>query len=253
MAKIAIVTGASSGLGRQFVRAVVERYSHVDEVWIMARRKELLQEIAAGYPNRRIKPIAMDLTKESAYSDFGKLLEAEKPDVRLLVSNAGLAKHGLFDSLTVDDILSMDKLNVCAVSVLSRICLDYMGKGSCMVITSSTSSFVPNVNQAVYSSTKAFATSFGRAIREEWKPRGIKVCVLCPGNMDTEMNSRKEEMEKKSPLSHYPYLDTYKVAVNTLRKAENGVGIYTPGWFYKMYRVVSKIVPESIMIRIAKL
>lgn len=121
-----------------------------------------------------------------------------------------------------------------------------MDRGSYAVLVGSVSSFVSVACQAVYSAAKAYVRFHGQALRTELKKRGINVLVLSPGNMGTEMNTRGGEGEKAgSP----PYLNVSKIARNSLDRASRGFSFYTPGWFFKGYRIVSKIVPHSIMVR----
>lgn len=121
-----------------------------------------------------------------------------------------------------------------------------MDRGSYAVLVGSVSSFVPVAGQAVYSAAKAYVRFHGQALRAELKKRGINVLVLSPGNMGTEMNTRGGEGEKAGSL---PHLNVSKIARNSLDRASRGCSFYTPGWFFKGYRIVSKIVPHSIMVR----
>lgn len=121
-----------------------------------------------------------------------------------------------------------------------------------IVETCSVSAFVPNPNMAVYSGTKAFVLYFSRAMHEELKPRGINVCAICPGNMASEMSSLSEQLGNGSIINKLPFLDMRKVARYSLKAAQSGKSVYTPGLFYKLYRVVSKILPHDLMIPLAK-
>ena len=109
------------------------------------------------------------------------------------------------------------------------------------------SSFIPSMNMAVYCATKAFVLEFGRILRGKLKSRGINVCVLCPGNMDSEMGKMAEKERQNSVLNSIPFLDMRRVAANTLKVARNGRAVYTPGAFYKCIRVIGKVVPHNII------
>lgn len=135
---------------------------------------------------------------------------------------------------------------------MASLCLPYMSERSFIVETCSVCSFVPNPKMAVYSGTKAFVLYFSRAIRRELKPRGINVCALCPGNMDSEMEILAERQGKRSISNQLPYLDMRVVARKSLKAAQNGSAVYTPGLFYKCYRVVSKILPHNLLMIFAE-
>ncbi len=251
--KTAVITGASSGLGVDFLKAVVQNYPEMEEIWLIARRKERLEKLAEHYKNVKIRAIGLDLADEASYGQLKELLEKEKPQIRILVNNAGVCKGGDFGGRTLEELFMMVNLNVKGGTAVARLCLPYMGKGSIAVFTSSVSSFVPIAGQGVYSSTKSYLTYLGRALHEEWKREGIHVCVLCPGNMATEMNPIDVEKASKSKIGKLPYLDTRKVAAETLNRAEKGKACYTPGRFYRAYQTAGKILPHSLMMKLNRL
>ena len=251
MANIAVITGASSGLGVKFLEAVINRYPHLDEYWILARRKERLDKLAEKYENKKVVAIEVDLSAEASYVGLIKRLENEKPQVRVLINNAGYEKSGKFADMRQEDILNMISVNIKGMTLIQKMFLPYMKKDSYTIITCSVSSFVPVPNQTVYSATKKYIYYFGKALREELLEKGINVLLLCPGNMDTEMNPKGQGRQSQK-INKLPFLDMSKITVKALEKAEKGRGVYTPGMFYKSYRVVSKLFPSSWMMKLTK-
>lgn len=251
MTNIAVITGASSGLGVKFLEAVVKRYPQLDEYWILARRKERLDKLAGKYKNKKVVAIEVDLSDEASYDGLIKRLEEEKPQVRVLINNAGYEKSGKFADMRQADILNMISVNIKGMTLIQRILLPYMQKGSYTIITCSVSSFVPVPNQTVYSATKKYIYYFGKALREELLEKDINLLLLCPGNMDTEMNPKGQGRQSQK-INKLPFLDMSKITIKALEKAEKGRGVYTPGMFYKSYRVVSKIFPSLLMMKLAK-
>ena len=242
---IAIITGASSGLGAEFARAVAEKYKNLDEIWVIARRTEKLHSLAEEIPEANIRPISMDLTDRESFKELRKLLIERKAVIRVLVNNAGYCACGRFDEMEDGAIQKMIDLNITALTAVNKVCFPHMkGKGY-VVLTCSVSSFAPVIGQAVYSASKAYVLYLGHALHAEMKKKGINVLTLCPGNMDTEMNVQGGEGEKAGAL---PYLNIPKLARQTLKRAEMGKGFYTPGWFYKGYRVLSKVIPHHVMM-----
>lgn len=126
-----------------------------------------------------------------------------------------------------------------------------MKKGSFEIITGSVSSFSPIPNQAVYSASKKYIYYLGKVLREEMKKSGVNILTLCPGNMDTEMNPRRKIMHSKQ-INLLSYLDMKVVTERCLKKAESRKVVYTPGGFYKFYRICSKIAPSQFMVKITK-
>lgn len=173
--KIAIVTGASSGLGKEFAVEIIENHPELEEIWLIVRRKERLEVFIQKYPEKNIKAVPLDLGKEESFVELEKILNENSQDIRSLVSNAGIGTRGMFEEKDLKSQLDMITLNAKGYVAVTRLCLPYMKKGSFIVETCSLCSFVPNPNMAVYSGTKAFALYFSRATREELKSCGINV------------------------------------------------------------------------------
>ena len=111
-------------------------------------------------------------------------------------------------------------------------------------MTCSISSFTPVPNQAVYSASKAYVQYLSRALHEEVRKRGIRILMMCPGNMDTEMNP-KGQGRQSSRINMLPFLDMNVITEKSLEMAERGKAVYTPGIFYKFYKVSSKLLPQA--------
>lgn len=243
--KIAVITGASSGLGKAFFEKVIERYPELDEIWAIARRESRLRELADKYPGKKIRILPLDLSDSSSIKTLDAALQEQQPDIKVLINNAGFDRAGLFREMKHEDILSMINLNAMGTTMVSRSCLPYMNSGSYEIITGSIGSFAPLPWRAVYSASKAYVRFFARALHEEERKRGVNVMLLSPGNMDTEMF---RENTSGGKLSFFPYLDLEKETVKAMEKAERGAATYTPRAFYKAYRVLAKIVPSAIMV-----
>lgn len=246
---IAIITGASSGLGAEYTKTIIELFPHLDEIWLIARRKERLDEFVKIYPQTKIKPLSLDLSQEYSYDILNKILMEEKPNIKILINNAGCEKTGSFISMKKADIVSMIDLNIKGLTMVSNVCLPYMNPGSFSILTSSISSFCPVSNQAVYSASKIYVTFLSRALREENKKKGVNILVLCPGNMDTEMNP-KGGTSQSDMVDRLPFLDMKTLTKKSILLAQKGKAIYTPGIFYKFYKFTTKILPTSFMIKI---
>lgn len=243
---IAIITGASSGLGVEFLSAIIEKYNTLDEIWIIARREERLKELSSKYKKIVVRPIALDLAQSESYESLEETLNDKKPKIQVLINNAGVERFGRLDEMSAFDIQNMIQLNAIGMTMINRICLPYMSAGSIEVITCSVSSFTPVPSQAVYSATKAYVRYFARALQKEMMKKNVSILILCPGNMDTEMNSKSSPNTDK--IAKLPYLDMKLITRRSLEKATKGKKIYTPGTFYKMYRILSKILPSTWMM-----
>ncbi|MBQ5412724.1 MAG: SDR family NAD(P)-dependent oxidoreductase [Oscillospiraceae bacterium] len=184
MKGIAVITGASAGIGREFVFSVDRRYEF-DEIWVIARREERLEELAPNCRNR-IRPVVMDLTDNVSFDRYRDMLESEKPDIRMLINSAGCGVFGPFEEKDLEKLTGSIQLNSVALTAICHISLPYMKEGSCIINVGSNSSWQPVPYQAVYGASKSYVLSFSRAIGRELRPRGIHVMCVCPGWIRTE-------------------------------------------------------------------
>ncbi len=249
---IAVITGASSGLGIEYLKYVCERYTNIQQFWIVARRKERLESIANEYPDKTIVPIALDLTEYDSYKVFDELLLKADAEIKVFVNNAGYGVLGDVNEIDCIKQAGMVDLNCRALTALTAIALKYMKAGSFIVNVCSIASFCPNSRMTVYSSTKAYVKSFSRGVRFENKKNGINILAVCPGPMNTEFLSVAGISGNSKTFDTLPYCDPAKVAKNSLIAAERGRAIYTPRAFYKFYRLLAKLIPHSLMMYLTK-
>ncbi|MBQ6816025.1 MAG: SDR family NAD(P)-dependent oxidoreductase [Clostridia bacterium] len=245
---IAVVTGASSGLGEEFVKQINNTYKNLDEIWLIARRKERLEEIAKSI-TVPCRILALDITKDADIALLNQTLNDIKPNVKILVNNAGYGKLGNFENLDIADNAGMITLNCQALTVITQTILPFMPKNSEIINISSIASFVPNARMAVYCSTKAYVTSFSRALRHELKPKKINVLAVCPGPMATEFLKIADITPGASrTFDTLPYVKAENVAKKSIIASKKGRAVYTNRVFYKFYRFLSRIVPHKILM-----
>ncbi|MBR4799980.1 MAG: SDR family NAD(P)-dependent oxidoreductase [Clostridia bacterium] len=247
-----IITGASSGLGREYFKAAVKLLPDC-EYWLVARRREKLEETAKLAQNAKVKIVECDLDSKSGLESFFALLASEKPAVKAFINNAGFGKLGNVAELDPFVQRDMVSLNCGSLTCLCADTVKYMQKGSCIVNVSSIASFVPNPRMTVYSSTKAYVTAFSKGLREELKPQGINVLAVCPGPMHTEfMEVAHITNENSKTFRTLPYCNAEEVAYKSLKRAIKGKAFYTNKGLYKFYRVLAKLAPHNIMMKFAK-
>jgi len=244
MKKIAIITGASSGMGAEFARqiAVLKIY---DEIWIIARREDKLKELEEEihkdsyfYP---IKSVPMDISGKDGVLRFKNFLEEENAklkkidcgiEIGMLINNAGFGTYGPFEETSMNRELDMIDLNCTALTGICWSALPYLTKDSIIINTASLASYLPLGNFAVYGASKAYVLSFTMALAAELKDKGIKVTALCPGPVSTEFanvasNGAREKVRHG--------LDAKKVVKHCLKKAFKGrkTAIYAFKWKFK--------------------
>lgn len=249
--KIAIITGASSGVGVEFFKEI-EKENYLDEIWIIARRADRLEQIAKE-SKINVRPLSFDLTEESSFEQIESLLKTEKPDIRFLVNNAGFGKLGNIYELDYKTQAKMINLNNIALTSMCTMCVKYMSPGACIINVASIAAFAPNPRMAVYCSTKAYVLHFSKCIREELKSRKVNVLAVCPGPMATEfLDVAGISGGKSKTFETLPYTDPKAVVKGAVKYAKRGKGVYTPRAFYKFYRVFSKLLPHSIVMKFSK-
>lgn len=249
--KIAVITGASSGLGYEFASAVLKDRPELDEIWIIARRAERLGEIKTKL-SYKIRAVALDITDDVALQSFADLLKSENADIKLLINNAGFGRLGRFDQISTEDNAGMVRLNCEALTVMTSICLPFMSDNGEIINSCSIASFAPNTRMAVYSSTKAYVMSLSRALRSELKNRKINVLAVCPGPMDTEFLSVAGiEKGTSGTFDRLPRVSPSGIAMRSLKASKNGRAVYTDRVFYKFYRFIAKILPTALVMKLA--
>ena len=244
---VAIVTGASSGMGREFVRQL-HGYVKVDEVWVIARRQSALEELKNETPYA-VRPIVLDLTQESAYQQFADLLEQEKPDVKLLVNAAGFGKFGAYHRVSVEEELRMIDLNCKALLAMTRITLPYMHAGSHVLQLDSLSAFQPVPYITTYGATKAFVLSYSRAMNAELKSKGIRMMAMNPAWVKTEFFSHAFQTNR-SEVQYFNYVyearDVVATGLKHLYKTKKDVSIH--GLPVKFQVLLVKLLPHRLVM-----
>ena len=182
--KIAVITGASSGMGREFVYAIDREYAP-DELWVVARRKDRLDALQEKCRSK-IRALSWDLSETESYAAYRALLAAEQPEIRVLVNAAGYGLFGTFEEMELVSQLGIVDVNDKALTALCLLSLPYMKEGSTIINLGSNSSWQPVPYIAVYSASKAYVLSFSRSLGRELKTRGVHVMCVCPGWIRTE-------------------------------------------------------------------
>lgn len=182
--RVAVVTGASAGIGREFVYAI-DRQENLDEIWVIARRADRLEELKDKC-RTPVRPIVLDLSELRALDDYKAILESERPEIAILVNAAGFGVFGPFAEKDLQKQLSSATVNSLALTGMCHISLPYMKKGDCIINMGSNSSWQPVPYQAVYGASKSYVLNFSRALCRELKPKGIHVLCVCPGWIKTE-------------------------------------------------------------------
>ncbi len=246
MKKIAVITGASSGMGKSFA-IKLDASESFDEIWLIARRKEKLTELGACL-KAKAKIISLDLTQEASYSEYRRLLSEEKPDVRVLVCAAGFGKFGAFEAMPLEPQLEMVDLNIKALTAVTYETLPYMSEGGRIYEIDSLSSFQPVPYIGVYGATKAYVLSFSRALNVELVKRKIHVMAVSPGWVKTEFFDRAVNDDTIVYYNHFYEAD--EVVDRAMRDMRRGKDISICGFRIRAQVFFTKLLPHRLVMKV---
>lgn len=246
---IAIITGASSGMGMEFVKQLDHYFRNIDEIWVVARREKRLQELQS-LTRIKIRPFALDLSEEAGLQQFKHTLQKEKPVIRILVNSAGYGKIGRFDEISYSDNMGMIDVNCKALTAVTYLTLPYMRRNSRIIQLASMASYLPQAGFSIYAATKSFVLSFCTSLNEELRDRKISVTAVCPGPVNTEFfdiaeQTGKEPVFKKLFMAK-PEKVVEKALLDSLHKKEHS--IY--GVHYRLGILALRFIPISLAVRI---
>ena len=249
--RIALFTGASSGLGREFVLRADKKLKDTDEFWLVARRGEKLKELA-GMLNHPALCLDLDLTKPGSVERIKELIEKEGAVVGELFNCAGYAVIGPSDKLPESRQTGMTDINCTAAFRLTYACIPFMGKGSRIVNVCSTAAFQPFQDLNIYAASKAFLLRYTVALRHELLPRKIMVTAVCPYWIkDTEFIEKAGGSENGSGgkyIKSYPLASkASSVAAVSLAGIKAGLPVITPGIVCTLHRVFSGLLPDTVL------
>ena len=248
---VAIITGASSGLGKEFAIQLKNSYS-VDEFWLIARRKDKLEELSNTL-ECKCKIINLDLSKSKDLSEYKRILKEENKNIKYLVNAAGYGRYGDYSAVDTELAFNMIDLNIKALVFITQETLPYMGNGSHIIQLGSASTYHPLPNLNVYAASKSFVKHYSRALSRELKVRGIAVTTVCPGWVKTEFFQRANINENGPTSFAKPMVSASKVVKKALKDAQKCKDVSMYHWYNNLHHALAKILPHSLMMYMWKL
>ena len=245
--KVGIITGASSGIGNAFARQVQSAYE-IDELWLIARRKEALTRLSQELENVEGVPLALNLTDTAHIQALEKKLEDERPEIVCLVNSAGYGRIGAFADGEAADHLDMIDLNVKALVALTHMCLPYMGQGGVIFQVASINAYMPLPDGAVYAATKAFVLNFSHALRQELLSKGVRVITVSPGPVATEFLKTASRGDFAAPAGAAP---AAAVVQQAIKDAASGRLNSSYGVAPKINILLSKLLSRKMLLKLS--
>ena len=246
--RIAVITGASSGLGSEYVKQL-DKDNSIDKFWLVARRSDRLRKLSETLFHK-VVIFSYDLTDSKSFELFAGELEKEKPEIKYLINCAGAGVIGSYKDISLSDSDRMIDLNCKAAVNMTTLCIPYMKRGSRIMEISSASAYFPVTYLNVYSASKVFLLNYSRALRREIMHEGICVTAVCPYWIkDTEFIGRASENGTGSYIKNFLFASKEADVVRkSLIDSKYNLAISSPGVIAKAQRIVGKLLETDVMI-----
>ena len=248
MKNIAIVTGASSGIGKEFFHSLERKKEELDEIWVVARNEEKLKALSSSVP---VRVFALDLSQKQATDELSRVFNEEKPSIRYLIAASGF---GRFCALSEDDpavLQNMVDLNCRSIVELTAAAFPYIAKGGLIMLIASLAALQPVPYLTTYGATKAFVLSYGRALNKELQAeKGARCLCVCPFWTKTAFFDRAETEKKvvKKYIALYEPQQIVQKAWKDAKRKKRDVSIY--GGKAKFQALLVKILPHRLVMRV---
>lgn len=248
--KIAMVTGASSGIGKEFVRQISGEYHTLDEIWVIARRRDLMENLQKEV-EIPLRIIDGDLKNPGFFETLKIQLKSEAPKIHMLVNSAGFGKSGKIETFSEkerENLCDMIDVNCRALTKITLLCLPYLTKGSRVIQMASAAAFCPQAGFSVYAATKAYVLSFSESLRAELYKKEIYVTAVCPGPVNTEFFQVSGAL--KNPLKKLALVSPACVVRKALKDSRRRKAVSVYGATMQTARFFCRLLPHGLLLRI---
>ncbi len=242
---IIVITGASSGIGKEFAVQMDPYFRNIDEFWLIARRRDKM-EVLAKKLTHKTRIFALDLTEEQDLLE--QELQRQRAVVRMLINCAGYGIMGHFSEQEENLECGMIRLNCEALTQLTHRLISYMRPGSRILQLASSAAFLPQPDFAVYAATKAYVLSFSRALGKELNDAGIYVTSVCPGPVDTPFFELAEATGSTLSVKKYTMVTADKVVRLALKDSYYKRSVSVCSLPIKAFRALSKVLPHEVLL-----
>lgn len=244
---VAIITGASGGIGSEFARQI-SRLDGVDELWFVARSEEKMRALSDEI-GLKTRIISADLTTEGGIETVREALKTHKPSVKFLVNASGFGNYGAFDEISEDEVVKMIDLNVKALVLITHMTVPYMERGGRIIELGSGSCFTPLPYFNIYSSSKVFVLHYTKSLNYELKKYGVRATCFCPGWVDTDFLGKSLAGGKTHPKSMKPLLKCEDVVRRCVKASVKGKTMCVTNWYTKLQHVMFKLLPDKLLTK----
>ena len=246
---IIMITGASSGLGMEFALQLDKKIQNIDEIWLIARREERLEQVSDQLlHDTRIFPI--DVTDTSDLASLTEELNETQACIKMLINCAGYGILGDFAEVSLEEQTGMLAVNCMALTKVTHLCIPYMKRGSRIIQIASSAAFLPQQGFAVYAATKSYVLSFARAIGMELRKKGIYVTAVCPGPVNTEFFDIAEKYQGRLSVKNLTIVEAKDVVADAITASLHKRSLAVYGPYMKAVLLCSKLLPHSLILTV---
>ncbi len=250
--KIAIITGASSGMGYETSLQLDRILQKTDEIWLVARNKEKMLALKNRLRNN-VRIIPMDLTDENCFSTFAQILNIAKPQIRFLINCAGFGYMGDVEDIPTEELADMINCNCVGLTRMTSLCIPYLCKNARIIQFASSAAFIPQPGFAVYAASKSYVLSFSKALSEELRKKQIYVTSVCPGPVATEFFDKAEIYGKTLSIKKYVMETPERVVAKALRDSYCKKKVSVCGFPMKAFYLLTNVIPEDLILMVLRL
>ena len=244
---IILITGASSGIGREFAVQMDKAFSNIDEIWVVARNEILLKQLQKELSHKtRCFPI--DITEREQVDELESALRTENARICVLVNSAGYGIMGQVADMTQKESLGMIRLNCEALTDLTIRAIPYMKKNGRIIQMASSAAFLPQPGFAIYAASKAYVLSFSRALKTELQKKGISVTAVCPGPVDTPFFEIAERHVNTMPIKRLIMTTPEKVVKKALFDAYHKKSRSVCSIPMQTFELICKLMPHDLLL-----
>lgn len=245
---IAIITGASSGMGKWFAFYAPFYFPEIDELWITGRNVKRLEQVSQK-TKIPTKILPADLKTPEGIEVLQSSLKKENVKIKLLVQSAGLGKIGTVAEIPTEELGEMIDLNCKSLTTVAKLCIPFMDAESHMINLASAAAFLPQPDFAVYAATKSYVLSFSEALSRELRKDKIYVTAVCPGCVDTPFFDVAQKYQKMKSYKYYFMAKDKEVVKTALVDAKKKKRISVHGFFMKIFYFICKYLPTGFLLK----
>ena len=251
MKNIAIVTGASSGIGKGFFLSLNDKKDELDEIWVVARSEDKLRALQELTP-LPLRVFSLDLSQKQATDELERAFQAETPSIRYLICASGFGRFCAVEDDDSEILQNMVDLNCRSIVGLTKAAQPFMAKGGLMILIASVAAFQPIPYIATYAATKAFVLSYGRALNRELKKQGARCMCVCPFWTKTAFFDRAITPDENTVVKKYVVMyepqQIVKQAWKDAKKKNKDVSMF--GGTARGQTLLVKLLPHKLVMSV---